>query len=326
MRPFTFVLAGPVLSRFYKGINLQALLEMCRVIKSIDQRNEIIVSTYSNEMPEELVRFVDLVVSVEDPGADLLRTGPWPVGPKSRRCMSNTTRMYLSSLAGIRKATNELVIKSRVELIPENHEKFKAWYTKIEPEISEGKIGFFIESYEGINFSVSGTLGHLPDILQFGTKNTLLNIWQDSLEFWSDNRKILTRRTIRYPIGGDQILGLCYLSRYHNFKLENKVRKLKKHYFSFGLMGKILIAEKSTYIWSSYKNSGFSTNYFKGLIGIKVPSNILSISKLDLIYRIIRVFLKKIKHHYRKLLVGLIYQLRILGQQSTENSTLGIER
>ena len=314
MRPFTFVLAGPVLSRFYKGINLQALTEMCRIIKSIDQRNEIIVSTYPNEMPEELVRFVDLVVLVEDPGADLLRTGPWPVGPKSRRCMSNTTRMYLSSLRGIQNATNELVIKSRVELIPENHEKFKAWYTNIEPEISEGKIGFFIESYEGINFSISGNLGHLPDILQFGTKNTLLNIWHDSLEFWSENRKILTRRTIRYPLGGDQILGLCYLSRYHNFKLENKVRKLKKHYFSFGLMSKILNAEKSTYIWSSYNNSGFSTNYFKGLTGIKTPSHILYKNKRDLMRRLVRVFLKKIKHHYRRLYVGLIYHLKCLGR------------
>jgi len=308
------VLAGPVLSRFYKGINPQSLIEMCRIIKLLDKRNEIIVSTYSNEFPKELNRFIDSVVFVEDPGADLLRTGPWPVGTKSRRCMSNTTRMYLSSLAGIRNATNEIVIKSRVELIPENHDKFQSWYMKIEPEISEGKIGFFIESYEGINFSVSGLLGHLPDILQFGTKNTLLNIWHDSLEFWSENKEVLSRRTIRYPLGGDQILGLCYLSRYHNFELENKVKKLKKHYFSVRLMSKILNAEKTTYIWSSYKNSGFSINYFKGLIGIKVPSNTLSVSRLDLICRIIRVFLKKIKHHYRRIFFGLIDHLRILGK------------
>lgn len=314
MRPFTFVLAGPILSRFYKGINLQSLIEMCSIIKSIDQRNEIIVSTYSNEIPVELEKVVDIVVIVEDPGADFLRAGPWPIGPKIRRSMSNTTRMYLSSINGIQRATNEVVIKSRVELVPENIEQFKIWYTSAEKEISEGKIGFFIESYEGINFSISGTLGHLPDILQFGTKNTLLRVWEDSLLFWSINKKVLTRRTIRYPLGGDQILGLSYLSHYHDFNIEDKVRKLRKNYFSLKLIQKILRAEKTSYIWTSYKNSGFSVNYFKGLIGIKTPSHILYKNKRDLIHRLVRVFLKKIKHHYRRLYVGLIYHLKYLGR------------
>lgn len=310
MRPFTFVLAGPVLSRFYKGINLQSLTEMCDIIKSIDPRNEIIISTYTNEVPAELEQVVDLIIYVEDPGPDYMRTGPWPVGPKDRRSMSNTTRMYLSSVKGIQEATNEVVIKSRVELIPENFELFRIWYKSIEQEVSEGKVGFFVESYEGINFSVSGVLGHLPDILQFGTKNTLLNIWTDSLVFWSANKKTLTRPTIRYPLACDQILGLCYLSRYHNFNIQSRVRKLKKHYFSFELINKILKAETNTYIWTSYKNSGFSVNYFKGLIGIRIPSQTLSNSMPDLINRVTRVFLKKLKHHYRRIFTGLIYNVK----------------
>jgi hypothetical protein len=314
MRPFTFVLAGPISSRFYKGINLQSLIEMCSIIKLIDQKNEIIVSTYPNEIPEELEKLVDLVIIVEDPGADYLRAGPWPIGPKIRRSMSNTTRMYLSSINGIQRATNEVVIKSRVELVPENIEQFRIWYTTAEQEVSEGKIGFFIESYEGINFSISGALGHLPDILQFGTKNTLLRVWEDSLLFWNTNKKILTRRTIRYPLGSEQILGLSYLSYYHDFNIEDKVRKLRKNYFSFKLIQKILRAEKTSYIWTSYKNSGFSVNYFQGLIGIKIPSNILYKSKRDLVRRLILVFLKKIKHHYRRLYVGLVYHLKCLGR------------
>lgn len=310
MKPFTFVLAGPILSRFYKGINLYSLTEMCRIIKLIDQKNEIVISTYYGEVPEELNRVVDSVIYIEDPGPDYLRADSWPMGPKSRRVMSNTTRMYMSSLKGIQNATNEMVIKSRVELIPENFNQFKTWYQKIEPAISDGKIGFFTESYEGINFSINGILGHLPDILQFGTKKTLINVWGDSLEFWNTNKKVLTRRTILHPLGSDQILGLSYLSRYHGFRLETKVKKLKKHYFSFELINKILYAEKTSFVFTHYKQSGFSSNYFKGLIGIRIPSSVIAINRYDLVYRIIRMFAKKIKHHYRRLFTGLIYYIR----------------
>ena len=310
MKPFTFVLAGPILSRFYKGINLYSLTEMCRIIKLIDQKNEIVISTYYGEVPEELNRVVDSVIYIEDPGPDYLRADSWPMGPKSRRVMSNTTRMYMSSLKGIQNATNEIVIKSRVELIPEDFNQFKTWYKKIEPAISDGKIGFFTESYEGINFSINGILGHLPDILQFGTKKTLINVWGDSLEFWSTNKKVLTRRTILHPLSSDQILGLSYLSRYHGFRLETIVKKLKKHYFSFELINKILYAEKTSFIFTNYKQSGFSSNYFKGLIGIRIPSSLIAINRYDLVYRIIRMFAKKIKHHYRRLFTGLIYHIR----------------
>jgi hypothetical protein len=310
MKPFTFVLSGPILSRFGKGINLYSLTEMCRIIKLIDQKNEIVISTYFGEVPEELKRLVDSVIYIDDPGPDYLRAGPWPIGPKSRRVMSNTTRMYMSSLKGIQNATNEIVIKSRVELIPENFDQFKTWYKNIEPVISDGKIGFFIESYQGINFSINGILGFLPDILQFGTKKTLINVWGDSLEFWNTNKKVLTRRTIRYPLSSEQILGLCYLQRYHDFRLETKVKKLKRHYLSFELINKTLNAEKTTFIFTLYKKSGFSSNYFKGLIGIKIPSNIVAIDRCDLVYRIIIMFAKKIKHHYRRLFTGLIYHIR----------------
>ena len=310
MKPFTLVIAGPILSRFYKGINIYSLTEMCRIIKAIDQKNEIVISTYFGEVPEELKRVVDSVIYIEDPGPDYLRADSWPMGPKSRRVMSNTTRMYMSSLKGIQNATNEIVIKTRVELIPENFDQFKTWYKKIEPEISEGKIGFFTESYEGINFSINGILGHLPDILQFGTKETLINVWGDSLEFWNKNKTVLSRRAILHPLNCDQILGLSYFSRYHGFRLETKVKKLKKHYFSFELIGKILFAEKSSFVFTSYKLSGFSRNYFKGLVGIRIPSSIIATSRYDLVYRIIRMFAKKIKHHYRRLFTGLIYHIR----------------
>ena len=108
---------------------------MFKIIKLIDDSNEIIISTYANELPRELEKYIDTVVYVKDPGPDNFRTTSFPIGTKSSRSMSNITRMCMTSIIGIQKAKHDIVIKSRVELIPEDHYKFKDWYESIEAKI-----------------------------------------------------------------------------------------------------------------------------------------------------------------------------------------------
>lgn len=302
LSPFTFVIAGPIKSRFNEQIGLEALQLAKSIISDLNPSNEIIISTYKDEWLVELEAIADSIIINPDPGADKFKTDPWPMSPKSRRVQSNTTRQFSSALKGVEAARNDVVIKSRIELLPENAELFAEWISKISEELSEGKVAFFLENYTGINFSINGLLGMIPDTLVASNKQTGVYLWRDSLDFWIKNREYLTRRSIRYPATVEQIIGFNYLSRHKGFRLQNCLVSLRRQYISLELFRKVYLAEQDSYIFTLYRSSGFSKNYFKGLIALRLPEKILPVTKRDISTRIIVLFGKKVWHHYRRLL------------------------
>lgn len=307
MIPFSIVISGPIFSRFGR-INQYDVLNSLKMIKSINNSNQIVVSTYENEVPDDLALYCDHIIINDDPGADVYRNNPWPIGTKKSRNQSNLTRMLKLTLAGLSVCTNDFVIKTRIELIPQNRLQFYNWLNKVQSEfeVSDKKsIGFFTETYTGINFSINGLLGVLPDVLQFGHKEVLLNTWEESYKFWINNFEVLTRKSINYPITPEQLLGLNYLKIYTGLEIDDKLFKLRRNYISLSLIKSVLNAENNLYVWSKYNLSGFSLSYLKGSSFIVIPVNMSLMGKTDVLKKILIVILKRIKHRYRRYFVGL---------------------
>jgi hypothetical protein len=308
-QPFSLIIAGPISSRYRKdaseNLNEEALRKCFLIIKNIDQRNELIISTYEGEVASYVNEFTDQVIYNLDPGADQVKDSTWPLGDKTRRSQRNYSRLFYSSLNAIVAAKNNVVIKTRIELIPVNEKLFRNWYLEIEHVLTDGKIAFFTEAYSGVQFAIDGVIPKMPDILLVSTKKTAVSLWGSSYNFWNANKEFFSRKGIILPIGSEQILGLIYLHIYYNFDIYKYLHKLRLHHVSYELMTKLIQAENESFIWARYYNSGFSQNYFKGMYFIRVPENIISKSKKYLYIKILIMFLKKIKHLVRRYLRGL---------------------
>jgi len=305
--PFTLLVSGPIKSRFGNEITLMSLVNAFIYVKHLNPANQIILSTYEGEVPLELQNYVDRIILNSDPGADYFRVNPWPIGNGLRNQSANISRMFQSTVNGLEQTQTSLVIKTRVELIPENFSEFELWSEDLSRTIlgsTSPLIGFLLQHYSGISFSINGILGMIPDTLQYGRTDTLRNVWISSEKFWRQNFDVITRREIRFPITSEQILGLNYLYLYCDFPLGDEIYKLHRNYRSIKLVRAIVGAERNYFKWSSYKASGLSVNYLKGTLNI----NISRVQNLDSIFAIckmlLKVHLRLIYHHFRRYFQG----------------------
>ena len=308
MAPFTLLVSGPIKSRFGNDITLLSLVNAFISVKRLNQANQIILSTYEDEAPLELQEYVDQIILNSDPGPDHFRVNPWPIGNGLRNQSANISRMFQSTVSGLEQTRTSIVIKTRVELIPENFSDFEIWSGDLSKTILQSKsplIGFLLQHYSGISFSINGILGMIPDTLQYGRTETLRNVWVSSEKFWRQNFEVITRSEIRFPITSEQVLGLNFLHLYCNFPLGDEIYKLRRNYKSMKLVRALIAAERNYFKWSSYKASGLSVNYLKGTLNI----NIDRVQYLDSFHVIckmlLQVYLRSIYHHFRRYSQGL---------------------
>jgi hypothetical protein len=318
MKPFSLVIAGPIKSRFNEKIDLDSIVKAREIIKNINIKNELIISTYQHEILYGLDGIADRVVTSIDPGPDYFKTDPWPISPRIRRVQSNITRSFTTSLAGIRISSNSIVIKTRIELLPERADQFTLWLEEIMGSIEDKKIAFFIENYTGFSFSVNGILGMIPDVMQVTQKEVGIQIWEDALDFWSSNKSLLTRRFIRYPVTVEQIIGFTFLARYHNFDLAGTTRFLRRQYVSKKLLYAVIEAEQLSFLFTRYRDSGFAVNYFAGLISLRLPVKLHPTTKLEYAQRLSIFFAKKIRHHQRRISSAYLEELKRVASRKSD--------
>ena len=307
MTPLTLLVSGPIKSKFGNEITLMSIINAFTAVKRLNPANQIILSTYEGEVPLELQDYADQIIINSDPGADYFRVNPWPIGNGFRNQSANISRMLQSTVNGLEQTQTSFVIKTRVEMIPENFSEFELWSDNLSKTIlgsTSPLIGFLLQHYSGISFSINGILGMIPDTLQYGRTSTLRNVWISSEKFWRQNFDVITRSEIRFPITSEQILGLNYLHLYCGFPLGDEIYKLRRNYSSIKLIRAIIAAERNYFKWSSYKTSGLSVNYLKGTLNI----NISRAQTLDSIFTIfkmlLKVYLRLIYHHFRRYFQG----------------------
>lgn len=308
VQPVSLLVSGLISGRFSKnGSNLLRVTRSFKIFREIDMRNEIVISTYENEVPKELENLVDKIIINKDPGPDIYRTNPWPIGQDERRNLDNITRLFTTTYEGVKACKNEIVLKTRIEMLPAHELQFKYFYNRIQDsfkETNESRVGFFLEHYTGVFFAIDGQLGVIPGMVQIGSKSTLEKIWGTSLVFWQKNKEIVTRKSVRHPLSSEQVLGHVYLNLFCKLDLTRIIKKLKKYYISVKLIRSIMFAEKMNFVYFQYKESGLSNYVYPGTINIKTPEKYNKKSLLDLILQMIIILIKRPKHLVRRYYEG----------------------
>lgn len=308
MQTITLLIAGPVRSRLSKGFTLQDLENALKVFKVASPSGKIVVSTYEGEFPPELYGLTDLIVTNQDPGSDYFQPNPWPIAASRRGSSANYKRLLTSTLAGLKGCSEGFVIKTRVELLPRETEVFSAWLHKCSAEFEANstiKIGFFLEHYSGICFSINGLLGGVPDTLQVGRRKDLLRIWETASLFWEKHSTALTRKSKRFPLTSEQLIGMSFLYEFYGFNIEKRVLRLGRYYRSLGLVRAILKSEREAIFWSSYKGSGFESEYLMKSFSLDLSNFYIPKNFWTLFKKLSLVQAKTVYHHYRRYLVGI---------------------
>ena len=309
MNCISLLITGQIKSReMNDDLNLQ-LFQAYKIMKDLNSKNEIVISTYKNEIKGIDKANFDKLVLNKDPGPDNFRVSPWPIGRKSQRFATNYSRIFTTAISGLKECQNNIVIKTRIELIPRDLSKFKEWIEYITTQIdgdSNARIAFLTEHYNGVAFSIDGTLGTLPNTIQIAEKEILLDLWSSSLVFWQKNFKTLTRKTLLFPITDEQIVGLNYLALFCGFPISRELKKLRRYYFSLTLTKAIIKAENEHYIWTKYSDSGLSVNRFKGTLTIITPKIIKLNGKTEIAKKLGIIKLKKYRHILRRCINSLM--------------------
>ncbi len=243
MQTITLLVAGPIRSRLTTGFTLQDLENSLKVFKIAVPAGRIVISTYEGEFPMEFCSLVDSIVINRDPGHDYFYPNPWPIAGNNGGNSANYKRLMTSTLEGIKASDEGFLIKTRVELLPKNMEVFSTWLWKCSKEFESNltlKIGFFLEHYSGVCFSINGLLGGVPDTLQVGRKADLLRIWEKASFFWDKHSSILTRKSKRFPLTSEQLIGMSFLDEFYGFTMEKRVRRLDRYYRSLFLVRAII--------------------------------------------------------------------------------------
>lgn len=292
----SLVITGLFKSRFGRVGNTEITKKSLKMFKALNKANQIVVSTYKNEIPKDFFQFIDDVKYIKDPGPDNYSYFPKNI---SKINTVNFTRMARTAIEGISLAKNNFVIKTRVELIPFDMFQFKKWKKSETTRFNnKNQIGFFLEFYSGIGFSIDGVFGNLPDVLHYGEKEILARLWSNALMLWEKNLSFFRKQ--KFPITSDQCLGLSYLQLYCGYNPEKKLRKLRRYTLDTNLLCSLKLAENDFYRISSYKLSGFTVNYFSG--SFAVNKKIVSIPDSNLKTTILIMFAlaKRIKMYFKR--------------------------
>ena len=303
----SMVIPGLMLGRLGHNLDINHIISAFKMFKSINPDNEIVVSTYLNEIPEEVLKYTDKVIINHDPGPDVFITDRWIFTHyKMKPSLNNFSRFFLTNYNGVRACKNNLVLKSRIEMMPSNPSlliNLIEEYQASQPS-NIGSLGFFAEHYSGVFHSVDGIIGGIPGTVQIASKITLEQLYFQSMEFWKREQIQLTRKANRHVLTSEQILGLNFLYLFCDFPLNSIGDKLHKYYISPRLIQSILKAEVNNFRFLSLKKSGFVLHKYQGTLLINTPRKFDEEIHNKIVIKLLIVFVKRYKHKFRRFILS----------------------
>jgi len=299
----SMVISGLILGRLGQNLEINQIISTFKMFKSLNPNNEIVVSTYLNEMPNEVLKYTDVVIINQDPGPDVFIPDRWIFPHKKiNPSLNNFSRFFLTNYTGIRACKNNLVLKARIEMLPSSQSlliKLIEEYQAFQPS-NDSYIGFFAEHYSGVFHSVDGIIGGIPGTVQIASKITLEQLYYESMEFWKREKVQLTGKANRHVITSEQILGLNFLYLFCDFPLNFIADKLHKYYISPKLFHSIIKAETNNFKFLSLKKSGFVLHKYQGTLFINTPRELDINLHNKIVIKLIIVFIKRYKHKFRR--------------------------
>jgi hypothetical protein len=295
---------------------------------------KIILSTWKNSDLSNLKSLYDEVVLSKDPGNIIW----WKKnkGGNKKNINSNINRQIVSTVNGIKKAETKYVLKFRTDFAL-NGNNFINYFDKYNEYDSKYKLVkkrvLLWNLYTRNPYIKHDFPYHYSDIVMFGLKEDLLNIWDIPLcpndDFINKGKTISTRYM------PEQYVWLSFFRKYKNIKCARYYtlsRKIKNESMKYMVNNIVLLNNKQFGLnilkkdilnhntWTCYSNKDWLTLYRKqnnkvclscGYIWLKIKENYKIIFLLPIcLYYVWRKFIKiiaclipnrKLRHMVRKL-------------------------
>ena len=220
---FSLLITGQILSRVSQE-NYDVLISWLK--ESKENFGEIIISTWANEVNDEITALVDLVITNEDPGPD---------DSSTLDCPSNKNRNIVQTISGLSACTLDIVFRARVE------------FTKMNQDIVNNSnslaiINFLKLSPVRLICPAPGTLSavsngcplFLADSFLISSRIDLASWYQQMLKDFEKYESTWSRRRfVIEPLAMEQIFGLAVVQKLNEFELdESEMSKMNRIYIS----------------------------------------------------------------------------------------------
>jgi len=222
-KKFTLLICGQILSRV-EDKNYSELIAWLK--ESRKYFSEIVISTWENEVNNEILTLIDELVINNDPGPD-----------KATRSQkyNNKTRHFLQAISGLNACNSKYIFRTRVEF-------YKMTFEIVNPVNSKNLIEILEQTQTKVLCPAPGTLSaqkngcpfFLSDTMIIAEKNDLLRWYKLMLdnyhqykEFWDKDHKLIESFSI------EQILGLTLILDFSQEKLlMEQAKKMNKIFIS----------------------------------------------------------------------------------------------
>jgi hypothetical protein len=198
---WTYLICGQIKSRVNGDVG-----EYFQSLRESLPGSKIIVSSWTGEVPNTMMKYVDGVVLTEDPG-------PCQWG-------TNFNRIVLASDKGIEACNTEYLIRSRVEIAISDKQKILQLMHDIE-EVDEGDTGsnyIYFPKSEAQYHLQKGLVFCLADFLHAGKLSVIREYWP---KFSNINRLKNHMHNSNFSISSDQLLCVSYAAKYFPVKSNN---------------------------------------------------------------------------------------------------------
>lgn len=241
----SLIICGPLINR----ISEEKLIESFALLKRLELECglEIIISTYKSEITGALASFNFKTIINNDPGSDSANGGLATFGLQKKITTRNTTRMLTTTLAGLSQANRPIVIKTRVEILPENMNFAEALHHTIQNLNEHVKIIFLSEHYFGPLRDEKPVLAWLPDTFQIMKTKDSIKLWSAALDIWQVNKKFWLGKRLHCDITNEQILGLSYQKIFLNHSKPKITKNFHRFKFNLSLFNLAYICETEQY-------------------------------------------------------------------------------
>ena len=268
----TYLISGPVKSRVVDENWCEVIKSIAKELKNRRSSNQLIVSTYPDEINEiNGINGIKIIIN-EDPGYDQdfyhIRNGI--------KLPRNTSRMLATTFNGIKDINTDWCLRSRIELLPDiNHvEKHISRIEELIQDLDKIKTGgavFLTSNFHSSITSRKGSILSFSDVFAIMRTEDIRELWETAQKIYLE---ILNGNTHpKHPLMNEQIIGQAYMKVFHDlyYKEFNSRYFFKKDLFMKELeviVRKLIIVEAdSLFIVKTRVSNGPSRSP-------KVPKNL----------------------------------------------------
>jgi hypothetical protein len=222
-KEFGLLLSGQILSRV-KNDNYDELIHWLK--ESRKYFAEIIISTWDNEVNDEITALIDRLVINNDPGPDK---------PARGQKYNNKTRHFTQVISGLNACNSKYIFRTRVELFKMTHEIVNTVNSKIIVEnLEQNQIKIICPAPGTLSAQKNGCPFFLTDIMIIAEKLNLIKWYKSMLDyqylykdFWDKDHKFIE------SFAAEQILGLALVQDFSKEILPaNELNKLNRIFIS----------------------------------------------------------------------------------------------